>query len=176
MGRGDADEEERTGGDAVIPSMAVDALVAALTFVITTSVATEVASVVAEPAASATARKLSTAINPYDTESMDLDSKEGKYHWKMVTAREEGYKPLSLTTDNYEAIADLFKDQASQFLFDLIINVPLSRTSAIEVNPRIVDDVDYCNMDLDNTINILKDPQKLTLKTVRDYSAWFMGD
>ena len=31
-------------------------------------------------------------------------------------------------------------------------------------------------MDLDDTINILKEPRKLTLKTVREYSAWFMGD
>ena len=31
-------------------------------------------------------------------------------------------------------------------------------------------------MDLNDTINILKEPHKLTLKTVREYSAWFMGD
>ena len=31
-------------------------------------------------------------------------------------------------------------------------------------------------MDLDDNIKILKDPHKLTLKTVREYSAWFMGD
>ena len=55
---------------------------------------------------------------------MDLDSKEGKYHWKMVTAWEEGWKPLPLTTDNSDAIADPFKDRAGQFRFDPIINVP----------------------------------------------------
>ena len=94
----------------------------------------------------------------------------------MVTAREEGWKPLSLTTDKSEAIADLFKDRAGQFGIDLIINVPSSGTGAVEVNPRIVAGVDCCNMDIDNTINILKEPHKLTLKTVREYSAWFMGD
>ena len=41
---------------------------------------------------------------------MYLDLKEGKYHWKMVTAREEGWNPLPLTTDKSEAIANLFKD------------------------------------------------------------------
>ena len=89
-GRGNADEKERTGGNAMITFTALDALAAALTSKITTAVATSVASVAAAPAASATACKLSTAINPYDTELMDLDSKEGKYHWKMATAREEG--------------------------------------------------------------------------------------
>ena len=76
-GRGNADKEDRTGGDAMIPSAALDAFAAALTSAITTDLATAVASVAAAPAASATARKVSTAINPYDTESMDLDSKEG---------------------------------------------------------------------------------------------------
>ena len=160
----------------MIPSADLDALVAALTSAITMSVATAVASVSAAPRAFATAQKVSTAINPYDTESMDLDSKEGKYYWKMVTAREDSWKPLSLTTDNYEAIADLFKDQAVQFGFDPIINVRLSGTGAVEANSRIVAGVDYCNMDFDDTINILKEPHKLTPKTVREYSAWFMGD
>ena len=31
-------------------------------------------------------------------------------------------------------------------------------------------------MDLDNNINILKEPHKLTFKTVREYYEWFMGD
>ena len=38
-GRGNADEEERTSGDAVIPFVALDALVTALTSAITTAVA-----------------------------------------------------------------------------------------------------------------------------------------
>ena len=76
----------------------------------------------------------------------------------MVTAREEGWKPLSLTKDNSEAIVVLFKDRAGQFGFDPIINVPSSGTGAVEANPRIVADVDYCNIYLDNTINILKEP------------------
>ena len=85
--RGNSDEEESTSGNAMIPSAALDALATALTSAITTAVATAVASVAAAPAASATARKVSTAINLYRMESMDLDSKEGRYHWKMVTAR-----------------------------------------------------------------------------------------
>ena len=42
--QGNADKEERTGGDAVIPSVALDALVAALTSAIATAVATAVSS------------------------------------------------------------------------------------------------------------------------------------
>ena len=130
-GRGNEDKGERNDGDAVIPSAALDALVTALMSAITTAVATAVASVAAAPGASATARKVSTAINPYNTESMDLDSKEGKYHCKMVTSREKVWKTLSLTTDNSKATADLFKDRAGQFGFDPIINVPSSGISTI---------------------------------------------
>ena len=92
----------------MVPSAALDALVADLMSAITTAIATADASVALAPRASTTVRKGSTTINPYNTESMELDSKEGKYHWKMVTAREECWKPVSLTTDNSEAIADLF--------------------------------------------------------------------
>ena len=87
-GRGNTDEEENNGGDAVVPSAALDSIVAALTSAITMAVATAFASVAAAPRASTTAQKVSTAINPYETESMDLDLKEGNYHWKIVTARE----------------------------------------------------------------------------------------
>ena len=145
-GQGNADEEERTGNNTVIVYAALDALVAALTSAITMTVAMVVASAAAVPGAFATARKVSTAINPYNTESMDLDLKKGKYHWKIVTAREEGWKPLSLTTDNSEAISDLFKDWAGQFGFDPIINLPSSGTSTVEANPRIVAGVNYCNV------------------------------
>ena len=69
-GRGNADKKEKTGSNAVIPSAALDTLVAALTSVITMAIATAVASVAAAPGASATAQKVSTATNPYDTESM----------------------------------------------------------------------------------------------------------
>ena len=69
-GRGNADEEERTSDNAVIPSAALYALVTALMSAITMALATAVASVAAAPGASATAQKVSTATNPYDTESM----------------------------------------------------------------------------------------------------------
>ena len=157
-------------------SAALYALVAALMSAITTAVATAIASIALAPRASMTARKVITVINSYDTKSMDLDLKEDKYHWKTVTVREEGWKPLSLTTDNSEAIADLFKDRAGQFGFNPIINFPLSGTGAVEENPRIVAVIDYCYIDLDDIINILNEMHKLTLKMVREYSAWFMGD
>ena len=54
-GRGNAEKEEKTGGDAVVPSAALDSIVAALTSAITTAVATAVAILAAAPRAFATA-------------------------------------------------------------------------------------------------------------------------
>ena len=52
----------------------------------------------------------SIAIYPCDMESMNLPLKEGKHYWKMVTQREEGWKLISLTTNNSDVLVDLFKD------------------------------------------------------------------
>ena len=75
-GRGNSDKEERTGYNSVITSASIYALVADLTSAITMAVAMVFARVAAAPGASMTVRKVSTAINPYDTELMDLDSKD----------------------------------------------------------------------------------------------------
>ena len=82
--------------------------------------------------AAAEKTRISTAINPYDTELMNLSSKEGKHHWQMVTQREEGWKLVSLTTENSEVLADPFKDRAGQFGLDPIVNVPTSGTGPLE--------------------------------------------
>ena len=106
-----ADDNDGTDGNATIPSAALEALIAALTSAFSTAMTVAVAaSSGAGPPAPPTARTISTAINPYDTESLDLDSKEGKYHWKMVTSKEEGWKLLALTTDNSEALANLYNN------------------------------------------------------------------
>ena len=78
--------------------------------------------------------------------------------------------------NNSGTLADLYKDQTRQFGLDLIINVPTAGTGAVEAESRVVVVVEYCNMDLSDTINILTKPHKLTLDQVRSYFAWFMGD
>ena len=52
--------------------------------------------------------KESTSSNPYDTEWINLSSKEGKHHWQMATQREKKWELLSLATENSEVLTDLF--------------------------------------------------------------------
>jgi hypothetical protein len=160
-----------------VPAAAFGALVAALTNAITAAVNAATAAPIPAAADAATKKsKISTAINPYDTESMNLSTKEGKHHWQMVTQKEDGWKPVSLTTENSEVLADLFKDRAGQFGLDPIINVPTSGTGALEAAPRSIEGKEYHNVNLKDYINILKEPHKLTLDDVRKFSAWIMGD
>ena len=174
-----------TGGDDVdpapapdvggVPAAAFTALAESLTNAITAAVNAATASSRA-PTVAAKETKINTSVNPYDTESMNLSSKEGKHHWQMVTQKEEGWKLLSLTTENSEVLADLFKDRAGQFGLDPIVMVPTSGTGAISTVPRTIEGKEYHNVDLLGHINILKEPHKLTLDDVRKFSAWIMGD
>ena len=169
----DSSDEEGTGGNANVPSVNIDALVAAMTNAITTAMTAAVSATAPPPS---TLRRISTAINPYDTESLDLNSKEGKYHWKMVTEREEGWRALSLTTDSSEPLANLIKDRARQFGLDPIMDVPTEGTGDCLTAPRTVGGRDYCAMDLSKFLNIIHEPHKVKLAHVRQFSLWFMGD
>ena len=166
---GDDEADEATAPDVGgVPAAAFTALVEAMTNAITAAV-TAATSIPGSVSAAAKKTRISTAINPYDTESMNLSSKEGKHHWQMVTQREEGWKLLSLTTENSEVLADLFKDRAGQFGLDPIVNVPTSGTGALETAPRTFEGKEYHNVNLNDYVNILKEPHKLTLEDVRKY-------
>ena len=72
-----------------VPAAAFTALVESLTNAITAAVNTATTSS-NPPALAAKKTKISTSINPYDTESMNLSSKDGKHHWHVVTQKEVG--------------------------------------------------------------------------------------
>jgi hypothetical protein len=74
---------------------------------------------------------------------MNLSSKEGKHYWQMVTQREEGWKPLSLATENSEVLADIFKDRAGKIGLDPIVSVPTSGTGAIKTAPCTIEGKEY---------------------------------
>ena len=82
-----------------VPAAAFTALVESLTNAITTTANAATAST-SLPTTTVKKTKISTSINPYDTESMNLSSNEGKHHWQMVIQKDEGWKLLSLATKN----------------------------------------------------------------------------
>ena len=92
-GADDAAAAGETAAAFTFPPGFVDALAAAISQAMTAAIATAAPSLGGAPAA----RKISSAISPYHTETIDLDKKEGKSHWNMMTAKEDGWKALPLT-------------------------------------------------------------------------------
>ena len=74
----------------------------------------------------ATNMKYTSTIGPYYNKSFSVNTKEGKYQWVQVTKICEGVTPISVTVANAKAILDLFKDWATQYGLDHIINVPMT--------------------------------------------------
>ena len=56
------------------------------------------------------------------------------------------------------------------------MNVPTSGTGALETASRTFEGKEYHNVNLNDYVNILKEPHKLILEDVRNFSAWIMGD
>ena len=81
-----------------------------------------------------------------------------------------------MTVANAETILDLFKDQATQYGLDHIINVPTTGTGRVEAQARTLVGINYHNADLGNLKNLLKDIHALTIDHMRAYSGWYMGD
>ena len=174
---GDEDdgEDDAAAGEPApaisFPPGFVEALATAISQAIAAGIATAAPSLSGAPAA----RKISAAISPYHTETIDLDTKEGKNHWQMVTAKEEGWKPLPLTTDSAEAFANLFKDRAAQFGLDPILDVPTKGSGAPHANPRVVAGVEYWNADLTDPVNIITENHNVSIEQVQNFSAWIMS-
>ena len=80
-----------------------------------------------------------------------------------------------MTVANAKTILDLFKDRATQYGLDHIINVPTNGTGIVKAQARTLVVIDYHNADLGNIKNLLKDIHALTANHVRAYSGWYMG-
>ena len=82
-----------------VPAVASTALVESLTNAIT-AVVNAATAASSSPTAAAKKTQISTLINPYYTELMNLSLKEGKHYWQMVTQREKdgNSSPPSLIT------------------------------------------------------------------------------
>ena len=76
-----------------------------------------------------------------------------------------------MTVSNAETILDIFKDWATQYSLDHIINVPTTRTGIVEAQDWTLVGIDYHNADLVDLKNLLKDIHALTTDHVLAYSG-----
>jgi hypothetical protein len=94
----------------------------------------------------------------------------------MTAKKEENWKSLMPTTKNTETLTNLFKDRKDQYGLNLVTKVMTTGMGAYATLPQ--DGVRHrllqCNLNGD--VDLLKEPYKVTLKIVRAYSGWFMGN
>ena len=81
-----------------------------------------------------------------------------------------------MTVANAKTILYVFKDQATQYGLDHIINVPTTITVRVEAQAWKLVGIDYHNANLENLKNLLKDIHALTTDHMLAYSGWYMGD
>ena len=81
-----------------------------------------------------------------------------------------------MTVVNAETILGIFKDRATQYVLDHIINVPTTGTGRVEEQAWTLVGIDYHNAKLGNIKNLLKDIHALTTYHMQAYSEWYMGD
>ena len=117
----------------------------------------------------------SSALDPYDNTSFDVSTKEGKYAWATVTKMQDGWKPLTCSTETANQFMDLFKDRQTQFGLDNILRIPTKGNGKIQKNPRTLGGVEHWDADLRDFKNVLIDVHSVTFDQVRAWSAWIYG-
>ena len=65
------------------------------------------------------APKYTSSIDPFDTMSFSVNTKEGKYQWGLATKMTSSGKLKAVTVANAEWILDLFKDRSTQYGLDM---------------------------------------------------------
>ena len=124
----------------------------------------------------ATNTKYTSAIDQYNNQLFSVKTKEVKYQWGQVTKIRKGGTPISVTLANAETILNIFKDRATQYGSDHIINVPTTKTGRVEAQAWTLVGINYHSADLGNLKNLLKDIHVLTTYHLREYSGWYMVD
>ena len=161
-----SDNDNRT-----LPAADIRAFLSAITGVITTAVTAATTSMRTAPY-----RSISTAINPFDTQSINFDTRGGKGQWYKCTEKTDEWKRIATVTANADLFTNLIKERTTMFEFGSLINVPTSGTGTVDPNPLRVLGVDVWSADLKEAIIILLQTHLVTLNHVQAYSGWIFGD
>ena len=117
----------------------------------------------------------SNALDPYDTASFDMATKEGKYQWAVMTRMQDGWKQLTCSTESASILMDLFKDRQTQFGLDILLKIPTEGNGKAEPAPRNLAGIDLWDADLKEYKSLLVDIHSVSFDHVRAWSSWFYG-
>ena len=158
---GDSSDDD---DNPTLPAADITAFLAARTGAITTAVTAATTST-----RTASKRSIHTAINPFDTQAMNFDSRDGKGQWYKCMDKTGEWKRIAIVTANAKLFTDLIEDRTTTFGFCSIINVPTSGAGTVDENPRRVSGVDVWSAELKEAINLLLQNHLVTLDHVQAY-------
>ena len=81
----------------------------------------------------------SSAIDPYNTILMDMNTKEGKYQLYIITKPEPGWSLLTVTVENADKIIDLCKYRTVQFGLNIIMKIQTAGTGDVDTTVLSID-------------------------------------
>ena len=139
------------------------------------TIATAVATAMAQAAATPYVKTHSNALDPYDTASFDVSTKEGKYQWATMTKLQDGWKPITCNTESANILMDLFKDRQTHFGLDILLKIPTKGNGKAQTNPRTLAGVEHWDADLQDFKSLLVDIHSVSLDQVCAWSSWFYG-
>ena len=82
------------------------------------------------------------AIDPFDTHSMNFDTRDGKSQWFKLTEAAHDWKKIAIVTANAEKFTDLIKDRTTTYGYGSLVNTPTSGTDTVSALRRVVSGVD----------------------------------
>ena len=125
------------------PMVDIMAFLAAITGVITTAVTAASTST-----RTAYTKSISTEINPFDTQLMNFETRDGKGQWYKCTEKADKWERIAIVMANAKLFTNLIKDRTTTFRFGSLINIPTSGTGTVYANPQMVSGVNVWSADL----------------------------
>ena len=130
-------------------------ILAALVTALTGAITTAVYNTNTTRPVSVNAKTHSSVINPYDSRSMNMITKDGKFQWYIITKPKPVWSLIVVTVENAEKLMDLFKDHKAQFGLNSIMQIPTMGTVAVETATQTIINIDQWNANLSYYKNLL---------------------
>ena len=167
--------EDSTDAFAGIMQPFMASMTAAITTAITTA-STKAAKISAAAAtvvrtAPKAAVSISSSIDPFNNLSTDMNMREGKALWYMIT-RMSGAWPkagVAVTVANAEALQDLVRDKVTLYGLDRSMEIPTTGMGAVESAPKTIGVKYYVNANLGNFVSFLDKIHQVNLDDVRNF-------
>ena len=157
---------------AIVEAMTTGATITATA---ASAAATSAAAAATAAVALPSTKPISSSIDPFDSLSTDMDSKEEKALWYAITAmtRDWPKRGVSCTVQNAEKFQDLYRDKVTSYGLDRSMEIPTTGTGAIESAPKTSGGNAYAHANLGTFLNFLDKVHQVKLEEIRAFEGWY---